>query len=58
MSVAIVSTPLLEIGDFSIRIKQKTLSYVQPFLRPDDAKIRFLFDNATLYDEYYFFKGK
>ena len=58
MSVAIVSTLLLEIGDFSIRIKQKTLSYVQPFLQLDFAKIRFLFYNATLYDEYYFFKGK
>ena len=26
MSVAIVSIPLLEIGDFDLRIKQKTLS--------------------------------
>lgn len=28
MSVAIVSILLLEIGDFEIRIKQKTLSYI------------------------------
>ena len=28
MSVAIVSIFLLEIGDFEIRIKQKTLSYI------------------------------
>jgi len=49
MSVAIVSIPFLEIGDFDVRIKQKTLSYIPDhFSSRTFAKIRFLFNNATL----------
>ena len=49
MSVAIVSILQLEIGDFDVSDKAKNaFLYVQPFLRPDIANIRFLFNNATL----------
>ena len=40
----IVFIPLLEIGDFESRIKQKTLSYLyRRFLPPGGTKIRFSF---------------
>jgi len=43
MSVAIVSIPLLEIGDFDIRIKQKTLS-LRPIISPiGHCKDKFFF---------------
>ena len=50
MSVAIVSILLLKFADFDVSDKAKNaFLYVQPFLQLDSAKIRFLFNNATLY---------
>ena len=43
MSVAIVSILLLEIGDFEIRIKQKTLSYDSAIFLTEHRKGTFSF---------------
>jgi len=42
MSVAIVSIPFLEIGDFDVRIKQKTLSFY-PVISPTRHLQRYAF---------------
>ncbi len=50
MSVAIVSIP--SVGNWRFRNQDKAKNaflYIKPFLQPDTTKIRFLFDNATLY---------
>ena len=43
MSVAIVSIPFLEIGDFYFRIKQKTLSYMCLAISPARHLQRYVF---------------
>ena len=58
MSVAIVSILLLEIGDFSVRIKQKKRFLICPVISPTrHCKNTSFFEQCNALQEYYFFKG-